>query len=98
MEIRYRAGDPLVSHAEVALGQEIRITLEGSEAYGWSAPVASGSLVLLDVGESQGTVTARALAGTGGEGELRAASSFRGDRFGPQTRLWRLRVHVTERL
>ena len=81
----------------VAAGEEITVTLEGSTAYGWSHVSVEGQLSLLQQAESEGTVTARVLAVAPGAGEVRSSSSFRGDRFGPHTRLWRLRVEVTGR-
>ncbi|MEU6507850.1 hypothetical protein [Streptomyces sp. NPDC046942] len=43
---------------------------------------------------ADGTVRATVMAVGAGEAELRSTSSFRGDRFGPQTRLWRLLVDI----
>lgn len=77
------------------VGDEAAVTLHGSSAYGWTpVEVASGPLTVIDAGADEGTARATVRATGPGEAELRSASSFRGDRFGPQTRLWRLTVHI----
>jgi hypothetical protein len=50
---------------------------------------------VLEVEAAEGFVRARLRATAPVEAELRSTSSFGGDRFGPQTRLWRLLVHIT---
>lgn len=94
-EVTYRPGDPLGSPLRVRVGDEVVITLHGSLGYGWT-PVesVSGPLFVVEAGSSEGTAWAVVRATAPGEGELRATSSFRGDRFGPQTRLWRAVVCV----
>jgi hypothetical protein len=95
VEVTYRPGDPPGSPLRVRVGDEVVITLHGSPGYGWT-PVEStnGVMVVIEAGSSEGTVRAVVRANGPGEGELRATSSFQGDRFGPQTRLWRLLVGV----
>jgi hypothetical protein len=95
VEVTYRPGDPLGSPLWVRVGDEVVVTLYGSPGYGWT-PVESvgGPLAVVGTESSEGTVRAVARATGPGEGELRATSAFRGDRFGPQTRLWRLLVRV----
>jgi len=95
VEIIYRPGDPQSSRIQMRVGDEVAVTLHGSSAYGWtSVEVVSGPLSVIDVGVDEGTARAIVRATAPGEAELRSTSSFRGDRFGPQTRLWRLTVHI----
>lgn len=76
-------------------GGEVAVTLYGAPAYGWTpVEVTSGPLTVIDAGVDEGTARAIVRATAPGEAELRSTSSFRGDRFGPQTRLWRLTVHI----
>jgi hypothetical protein len=93
--VTYRPGDPLSSRVRVQVGDEVVVTLYGPPSYGWT-PVesVSGLLAVVEAGSTEGTVRAVVRATGPGEAELRATSSFRGDRFGPQTRLWRLLVDV----
>jgi hypothetical protein len=96
VRIEYQAGDGPSGEVRVLPGTEIEITLKGAPAYGWS-PVSGVAPVLVVVSESivEGTVRAVLRAESPGTTELRSTSSFTGDRFGPQTRLWKLRVCVT---
>ncbi|MFE3185727.1 hypothetical protein ACFXKR_33340 [Streptomyces violascens] len=48
----------------------------------------------MDHSSADGIAPAPLLARHEGEAELRSTASFRGDPFGPQTLLWRLRVRV----
>jgi hypothetical protein len=89
------AQDPQSSELRLRVGDEVSVTLYGSPAYGWApVEVAAGPLTLIETTAVGGTVRATVRATAAGETELRSTSSFRGDRFGPQTRLWRLHVHV----
>ncbi|WBO62851.1 hypothetical protein [Streptomyces camelliae] len=95
LEVVHRPGDPLAPPLHIQVGDEVAITLYGSAAYGWtSVEVVTGPLAVIAAETTDGTVRATVRAVGVGEAELRSASSFRGDRFGPQTRLWRLLVHV----
>jgi len=95
VEIVYRPGDPQSSRMQMRVGDEVAVTLQASAAYGWTpVEVASGPLTVIDAGADEGTARAIVRATAPGEAELRSTSSFRGDRFGPQTRLWRLTVHI----
>ncbi|WEO92830.1 hypothetical protein A6P39_001135 [Streptomyces sp. FXJ1.172] len=95
LEVVHRAGDPPGPPLHVRVGDEVVITLYGSAAYGWTpVEVVTGSLTVIAAETTDGTVRATVRAAGVGEAELRSTSSFRGDRFGPQTRLWRLLVHV----
>jgi hypothetical protein len=96
-EIVYRPGDPQSSELWMRVGDQVAVTLHGSAAYGWTPIEAiAGPLTVIDTETTETTVRATARATAPGEAELRSTSSFRGDRFGPQTRLWRLLVHVAE--
>ncbi|TKA03237.1 hypothetical protein [Actinacidiphila oryziradicis] len=69
--------------------------MHGSPAYRWApVEVAAGPLMVVEAGAGEGTATVTVCATGTGEGELRSTSTFAGDRFGPQTRLWRLLVYV----
>ncbi|MGW7406033.1 hypothetical protein ACWGI9_20265 [Streptomyces sp. NPDC054833] len=95
VEITYRPGDPQSSQLRLRVGDEVSVTLHGSPAYGWTPVEAvGGPLTLIETAAVAGTARAAVRATAPGQAELRSASSFRGDRFGPQTRLWRLHVHV----
>jgi hypothetical protein len=95
VRVEYRAGDPLSGGLRVRQGADIGVTLHGSPTYGWLPIVgAEGPLVMVSQSVSEGTVEAVLRAQGSGEVELRSTSAFTGDRFGPQTRLWRLTVHV----
>jgi hypothetical protein len=95
VEIVYRPGAPQSSRIQARVGDEVVVTLHGSPAYGWTPPeVASGPLTVLETGAAEGMAHATVRATAPGEAELRSTSTFRGDRFGPQTRLWRLLVHI----
>jgi hypothetical protein len=95
VDIEYHPGGVQLQDLEVAVGTRIRVTLHGSAAYGWEPVHADGSAVTVLQAEAvDGTSRALAVAVQAGEAELRATSSHVGDRFGPQTRLWRLRVTV----
>jgi hypothetical protein len=95
VEIIYRPGDPQSSRLQTRVGGEVAVTLHGSSAYGWTpVEVVSGPLTVIGSGADEGTARAVVRATDPGEAELRSTSSFRGDRFGPQTRLWRLTVHI----
>ncbi|WP_158692660.1 hypothetical protein [Streptomyces roseochromogenus] len=77
------------------MDDEVAITLYGSAAYGWTpVEVVTGPLTLVAAEATDGTVRVTVRAVGAGEAELRSTSFFRGDRFGPQTRLWRLLVRV----
>ncbi|MGJ5752406.1 hypothetical protein [Streptomyces puniciscabiei] len=95
VEVVHRPGDPPEPPLHVQMGDEVHITLRGSPAYGWTpVEVVAGPLTVTASETTDGTVRATVDAVGAGEAELRSTSSFRGDRFGPQTRLWRLLVHV----
>ncbi|MFF5016702.1 hypothetical protein [Streptomyces sp. NPDC001165] len=95
LEVVHRPGDPLAPLLHIQVGDEVAITLCGSAAYGWTpVEVVTGPLTVIAAETTDGTVRATVRAVGVGEAELRSTSSFRGDRFGPQTRLWRLLVHV----
>ncbi|MCX4425899.1 hypothetical protein [Streptomyces mirabilis] len=96
VEVTHRPGDAQNSSLRVRVGDEVLVTLHGSPGYGWNpVEVVAGPLTIADAGAVEGTVRATVRATGAGEGELRSTSSFRGDQFGPQTRLWRLLVHVS---
>ncbi|MGW0205780.1 hypothetical protein ACWDZ8_08100 [Streptomyces sp. NPDC003233] len=77
------------------MGDEVVVTLRGPAAYGWTpVEVVTGPLKVIAAETADGTVRATVRAVAAGAAELRSASSFRGDRFGPQTPLWRLLVDV----
>jgi hypothetical protein len=95
VEVVYHPGDPQSSPLDVRNGTEIVITLHGSTSYGWTPiEVIAGPLTVVEAENDEETTTATVRATGPGEAELRSTSSFRGDRFGPRTRLWRLMVHV----
>jgi len=95
VEVVHHPGDPQSSPLDIRSGTEIVITLHGSASYGWTPiEVIAGPLTVVEAGSDEGTTTATVRATGPGEAELRSTSSFGGDRFGPQTRLWRLVVHV----
>jgi len=95
VEIIYRPGDLQSSRMQMRVGDEVAVTLHASAAYGWTpVEVVSGPLTVIDAGADEGTARATVRATAPGEAELRSTSSFRGDRFGPQTRLWRLTVYI----
>ncbi|MFE2474179.1 hypothetical protein [Streptomyces mirabilis] len=92
----HRPGDPPIPPLQVQVGDEVVVRLHGSPGYGWTpVEVVTGPLEVLTAELAEGNVRALVRANGPGEGELRSTSSFRGDRFGPQTRLWRLTVHVS---
>lgn len=96
VDVTHRPGDAQRSPLRVRVGDEVLVTLHGSPGYGWNpVEVVAGPLTIVDVGVVEGTVRATVRATGSGEAELRSTSSFRGDRFGPQTRLWRLLVHIS---
>lgn len=96
VEIVHRPGEAQSPPVQVRVGDEVAVTLHGSPAYGWTpVEVAAGSLTVIAAETAEGTAQAVVRATGPGEAELRSTSSFRGDRFGPQTRLWRLTVHVS---
>lgn len=95
MDVVHRPGDPPAQPLRVQVGDEVVVTLHGSPAYAWTPVELVGgpmAVISADTGDGTTRVTLRA-TGTG-EAELRSTSSFSGDRFGPQTRLWRLLVQV----
>ncbi|MFB8128762.1 hypothetical protein [Streptomyces mirabilis] len=95
VEVICRPGDPQSSPLRVRAGDEVVITLHGSPGYGWTpVEVVAGPLTVVETRTTEGAAHAEVRAAGPGEGELRSTSSFRGDRFGPQTRLWRLLVHI----
>ncbi|MER6737619.1 hypothetical protein [Streptomyces puniciscabiei] len=95
VDVVHRPGDPPAPPLHVRVGDEVAISLCGSAAYGWTpVEVVTGPLTVIAAETTDGTVRATVRAAGVGEAELRSTSSFRGDRFGPQTRLWRLLVHV----
>jgi hypothetical protein len=95
VEVVYHPGDPQSSPLDVRSGTEVVITLHGSPSYGWNPiEVVAGRLAVIESEAAEGTATATVRATGPGDAELRSTSSFRGDRFGPQTRLWRLVVRV----
>ncbi|MFI6685715.1 hypothetical protein [Streptomyces sp. NPDC050485] len=96
VHVTYHPGDPRSTELSVRVGDEIVLALHGTVGYAW-APVtgAEGPLVLVSAESREGVIRATVRARGEGEAELRSTSSFRGDRFGPQTLLWRLSVRVT---
>ncbi|MFF4576045.1 hypothetical protein [Streptomyces sp. NPDC001410] len=95
VEIIYRPGDPQSPQLRLRVGHEVSITLYGSPAYGWTpVEVVPGPMTLIETEAVAGTARAAVRATAPGEAELRSTSSFHGDRFGPQTRLWPLLVHI----
>ncbi|MET8957328.1 hypothetical protein ACWEO4_43990 [Streptomyces sp. NPDC004393] len=96
IEIIHHPGDPQGSGLQMRVGDELSITLHGSSAYGWApVEVVAGPLTVVETEAAGGSAHATVRATCPGKGELRSTSSFRGDRFGPQTRLWKLLVHIT---
>ncbi|EST35161.1 hypothetical protein [Streptomyces roseochromogenus] len=97
VDIVHRPGDPPSEALRVRVGDEIAVTLHGSPAYGWTpVEVTEGPLAVVEAHATEGTVHATFRATAAGVAGLRSTSSFRGDRFGPRTRLWRLQVHVDQ--
>ncbi|MFF3914251.1 hypothetical protein ACFYZB_12315 [Streptomyces sp. NPDC001852] len=95
VDVVHRPGNPQASPLHVRVGDEVFITLYGSAAYGWTpVEVITGPLAVIAAETTEGTVRATVKAMDVGEAKLSSTSSFRGDRFGPRTRLWRLLVHV----
>ncbi|MEV5878368.1 hypothetical protein AB0L75_29915 [Streptomyces sp. NPDC052101] len=95
VDIVHRPGDPPSEPVRIRVGEEIAVALHGSPAYGWApVEIVSGPLGVVDAEAAEGTIRAVVRATGAGEAELRSTSSFRGDRFGPRTRLWRLLVHI----
>ncbi|MFI2203225.1 hypothetical protein ACH47Z_21055 [Streptomyces sp. NPDC020192] len=95
VDVVHHPGDPPGPPLQVRVGDEVVITLHGSPAYGWTpVEVVTGPLAVTAADMSEGTVRVTVRAAGAGEAELRSMSSFRGDPFGPQTRMWRLLVHV----
>jgi hypothetical protein len=93
----HHLGDPLPDELTLPLGGEFTVTLHGTPAYAWT-PVATsdpGTVALTTSGVTDGTATATARALRPGAATLQATATFTGDRFGPPTRLWRLRVRIT---
>ena len=107
----YRIGDPLPGALTVSQGTEIAVTLIGTQGYGWTAVESlrpevvgvstdAGSETDTDddaAGASDRVTQALAVALEAGRAELRSTASFRGDRFGPRTLLWRLTIDVAPR-
>ncbi|MFI6358507.1 hypothetical protein ACIBJF_39210 [Streptomyces sp. NPDC050743] len=95
VDVVHRPGDPPASPLHVQVGDEVAITLHGTAAYGWTpVEVVTGPLTVIESEVTDGTVRATVRATGAGKAELRSTSSFRGDPFGPRTRLWRLLVDV----
>lgn len=91
----HRPGERPGSPLQVQVGDEIVVTLHGSAVYGWTpVEVVAGPLTVIAAETTEGTVRATVRAAGVGAAELRSTSSYRGDRFGPQTRLWRMLVYV----
>ncbi|MCX3060549.1 hypothetical protein [Streptomyces beihaiensis] len=88
-------GGPRNVRLRMAVGQEVAVTLHGTPGYGWTpVEVVDGPLAVIAGEVCEGVARAVVRAVGPGRGEVRSTSSFRGDGFGPQTRLWRLAVSV----
>ncbi|MER6123121.1 hypothetical protein ABT173_10650 [Streptomyces sp. NPDC001795] len=95
VEVVHRPGDPQSAPLRVRVGDEVVITLHGSPGYGWApVEIVAGPLTVVAAQTTEGTLRAVVRTTGPGEAELRSTSSFSGDRFGPQTRLWRLQVRI----
>lgn len=95
VHITYHPGDPRTCEVAVRPETDIVITLHGTAGYEWAPISGATGLLAMVSGDTRDRVTrATVRAVAEGKAELRSTTSFQGDRFGPQTQLWRLRVTI----
>ena len=95
LTVTYHPDQPLPDDLTVTVGTACEIVLHGTAAYGWTTVTSTDQGIVAVSGTTlEGTATTTARALRPGTATLRATSAFTGDRFGPRTRLWQLRVHV----
>ena len=95
----HRPGDAWEAEAELAVGAVLAVELHPAGGYRWSPVVSSDDAVArvsgaVDVDEADGVVRLAVLGRAAGSAELSATTEHFGDRFGPPTRRWVLRLRV----
>lgn len=95
VELTYRLDGPSPGSVRVHVGAEIVITLEQAPGHAWTAVESLQPRVMtVQRSSEEAAVTTVARAVAAGNAQLRWASSFTGDPFGPPTKLWQLTVTV----
>jgi hypothetical protein len=94
----HRPGDAWDADAELHVAADLVLELHPAGGYRWSPitssdeSVATASGTVDDAGVARYTVVGK----TAGTAELSASTQHLGDRFGPQTRRWTMRLRVLE--
>jgi hypothetical protein len=94
----HHPGDPWEADADLVVGAVLAVRLHPAGGYRWSPITTTDSTVATVSGavdeDGAARFTVRALRP--GRTELAATTEHRGDRFGPPTRRWVLRLHVED--
>ena len=92
----HRPGDAWEAQSRLAVGQRLVLELHPAGGYRWSAVECSDPLVASVAGsvDAGGIARFTVSAHRPGSAVLSATTAHTGDRFGPPTRIWRLRLTV----
>lgn len=92
----HRPGDAWEAQSRLAVGQCLVLELHPAGGYRWSTVECSDPLVASVAGsvDADGIARFTVSAHRPGAAVLSATTAHTGDRFGPQTRIWRLRLRV----
>ena len=92
----HRPGDAWAVQAQMAVGRRLELELHPAGGYRWSAVECSDPNVASIAGsvDAGGTARFTVSALQSGTVVLSATTAHTGDRFGPQTRIWRLQLRV----
>ena len=92
----HRPGDGWQAQAQLTAGQRLVLELHPASGYRWSAVKCSDPLAASVAGsvDAGGIARFTVSAHQPGTAVLSATTAHTGDRFGPQTRTWRLQLRV----
>lgn len=93
----HRPGDSWEAEAELTVAAVLTVELHPAGGYRWSPIVSSDTAVAEISGyvdAQDGVARFKVLAKAAGSAELSATTEHFGDRFGPPTRRWVLRLRV----
>jgi hypothetical protein len=94
----HHPGDAWTAEADLNVAEGLVLELHPAGGYRWSPITSSDETVATASGDVDGAGVARyTIVGMAvGVAELSASTQHTGDRYGPQTRRWTMRLHVLE--
>lgn len=95
----HRPGDAWTAEADLTVAAVLAVELHPAGGYRWSPIVSSESAVAEisgSVDEDDGVARFTIVAKAAGSAELSATTEHFGDRFGPPTRRWVMRLRVAD--